>query len=263
VWPPAAELGTAFSADASKLYQQVASTLAQSIRDGKYVPGERLPSERDLADALSVSRPTVREAMIALEVWGVVEARQRSGNFVVDVLEIESAEPPALEEVSAIELVEARRLIESESCALAAGAISQDEVDGLAAIMEDMIQDLGHDVRSEVAEHRFHLAVARATRNGVIVAMVKNLWDQRQGSQDCRTQFARSRQLDAQRLIDDHQEILHAIQARDPGQARAAMTQHLGRLMDRLLAFAEIEALEQAKRKIAARRRELARRANL
>ena len=65
--------------DTRKLYRQVADTIMASIQSGDYKPGARLPSERDLAASFKVSRPTIREAMIALEIRGLVEARQGSG----------------------------------------------------------------------------------------------------------------------------------------------------------------------------------------
>ncbi|HWT50921.1 MAG TPA: GntR family transcriptional regulator, partial [Caulobacter sp.] len=97
--------------DPQKLYQQVARSIAASIAEGRYVPGDRLPSERGLADSFGVSRPTIREAMIALEFQGLVEARQGSGVYVTA-----RTKPgdDAEAEVSALELTEARRLFEGE-----------------------------------------------------------------------------------------------------------------------------------------------------
>ena len=92
--------------DPQKLYQQVARSIAASIAEGRYAPGDRLPSERGLADSFGVSRPTVRDAMIALEFQGLVEARQGSGVYVIarGKSEDDAAEP----EISALELTEAR-----------------------------------------------------------------------------------------------------------------------------------------------------------
>ncbi|MFY8143978.1 MAG: FadR/GntR family transcriptional regulator [Caulobacter sp.] len=75
--------------DPQKLYQQVARSIAASIAEGRYAPGDRLPSERGLADSFGVSRPTIRDAMIALEFQGLVEARQGSGVYVTAQGEVE------------------------------------------------------------------------------------------------------------------------------------------------------------------------------
>src|SRR6266849_5622326 len=90
-----------------KLYQQIARTIAAAIEDGRYAPGDRLPSERELADDFGVSRPTIRDAMIALEFQGLVEARQGSGVYVRAAPQI--AGNASERDVSALELAEARR----------------------------------------------------------------------------------------------------------------------------------------------------------
>jgi len=109
-----------------KLYQQIARQIAAAIAGGRYVSGAKLPSEREFADDFGVSRPTIRDAMIALEFQGLVEARQGSGVYV-------SAAPPSPEyaaepEISALELAEARRLFEGEACALAAATITDEQL---------------------------------------------------------------------------------------------------------------------------------------
>src|SRR5437868_9297522 len=97
--------------DAQKLYQQIARRIAAAINDGRYGPGDKLPSERELADDFGVSRPTIRDAMIALEFQGLVEARQGSGVYVNAVASAPTEDPGDLE-VGALELTEARRLFE-------------------------------------------------------------------------------------------------------------------------------------------------------
>src|SRR5690348_1481108 len=101
-----------------RLYEKIAQTIAADIASGKFAVGQRLPSERDLAQALDVSRPTVREAIIALELDGLVDVRMGSGVYVLH------QRPPAGQapdrDIGPFELLEARRAIEGESCALAA-----------------------------------------------------------------------------------------------------------------------------------------------
>ena len=91
-----------------KLYQQIARQIAAAIAAGRYAPGDKLPSERELADDFGVSRPTIRDAMIALEFQGLVEARQGSGVYVNAAPQ--TPEDTTESEVSALELTEARRL---------------------------------------------------------------------------------------------------------------------------------------------------------
>jgi len=249
---------TTSTAETRKLYQKVASAIAEAIRAGVHKPGHRLPSERDLAEDFRVSRPTVREAMIALEIQGLVEARHGSGVYVTETPR--SAAPDPELDIGAFELTEARRLIEGEVAALAAATITDAELAELASILDDMLVESGKDAGGEDADRRFHLAIARASRNSALVTVVETLWDQRYKSPLCRAMLERARQVGVRPRIDDHQDILLALRERDPASARNAMREHLGRVIDNLLTATEIDALERARNEVVARRSELARR---
>src|SRR5712671_3346356 len=119
-----------------KLYQQIARQIAAAIAGGRHAPGDKLPSERELADDYGVSRPTIRDAMIALEFQGLVEARQGSGVYVKAARQI--SEEAAERDVSALELAEARRLFEGEACALAAAMITAEQLECLDRLIEEM-----------------------------------------------------------------------------------------------------------------------------
>lgn len=247
--------------EVAKLYQQVAARIGRSIREGAYGPGERLPSERDLADELKVSRPTVREAMIALEACGVVEARQRAGFFVTDPPSDRDYADGRGRQVSALELIEARRLIEIESCVLAAASIDDPGMASLEAIVADMSADLERS--GDCAERRFQAMLAQATGNGAIVAMIDTLWETQHRALPCRLQFERSRPQRAQRVVRDHQAIVAAIRTRDARAIRRAVQNHIENITECLLSAIEAEAIDRAKGQVAARRRDLARRAKL
>jgi GntR family hexuronate regulon transcriptional repressor len=240
--------------DTPKLYQQIARTLAAAIEDGRYAPGDRLPSERELADDFGVSRPTVRDAMIALEFQGLVEARQGSGVYVKAAPQI--AEDAAERDVSALELVEARRLFEGEACALAATTVTDDQL----ALLDQMVTDMTRDVAAEDLERHemeFHQAIARATGNAAICATVEDLWRLRQQSSNCVTVLRRARLNGRGDFIGEHRKIAVAMRARDPKAARQAMHGHLAQVIDDLLRVAEADALEQAREKMAEQRRML------
>src|SRR5579864_5019781 len=126
--------------DTPKLYQKIALAIAAAISDGRYSPGDKLPSERELADDFGVCRPTIRDAMIALEFQGLVEARQGSGVYVKAAPQI--SEEASERDVSALELVEARRLFEGEACALAAATITDEQLALLDCLATDMSRDV-------------------------------------------------------------------------------------------------------------------------
>src|SRR5215471_19208010 len=100
-------------------YQQIAAAIERAVADGQYQPGQRLASERDLAEEFGVSRPTVRRAVIALEMRGLLESRQGSGVYVRKVIAVTPAPPRELD-IGAFDQAEARRLFEGEVAALAA-----------------------------------------------------------------------------------------------------------------------------------------------
>ena len=153
--------------DTRKLYQQVAAAITEAIAAGRYQSGQRLASERDLAEEFGVSRPTIREAMLALEIRGLVEARHGSCVDVTDAPP-DPAGGPELD-IGAFELTEARALFEGEAAALAATTISDEELARLEEILAEMVQENAGDVRGEQADRRFHVAIAQATRNAAIV----------------------------------------------------------------------------------------------
>ncbi len=245
------------TADPRKLRQQIANTIAVSIRDGRYATGQRLPSERDLAENYKVSRPTIREAMIILEARGLVEARHGAGVYVTDAPRPEVSAPEL--EVSAFELIEARRLIEGDACALAATTMTDEMFEELTGILHDMAEEHDFGALADLADRRFHVAIARATGNSALVAIVENLWDLRYKPR-CRDMLERAGRARARPLVDDHQDILDALKARDCTAARAAMREHLGRVTENLLTVTETDALEEAQAQITARRSEVARR---
>jgi DNA-binding FadR family transcriptional regulator len=244
-------------ADPRKLRQQIANAIAVSIRDGRYVLGRRLPSERDLAEDYKVSRPTIREAMIILEARGLVEARHGAGVYVADAPRPEVSAPEL--EVSAFDLIETRRLIEGDACALAAAVMTDEQVEELTTILHDMAEEHDFGALADLADRRFHVAIAKATRNGVLVAMVENLWDLRY-KPSSRELLERAGRVRARPLVDDHQDILDALKARDSVAARAAMREHLGRVIDNLLTVVEAAAIEEARVQMETRRNEMARR---
>jgi GntR family hexuronate regulon transcriptional repressor len=238
-----------------KLYQQIARQIAAAIAGGHYAPGEKLPSERELADDFRVSRPTIRDAMIALEFQGLVEARQGSGVYVSAAPQ--NPEDAAESEVSALELTEARRLFEGEACALAAAIIREEQLALLDRLATDMA---GNSAPEEIErfEQEFHLAIARATGNAAITAGVDDLWMLRQQSPSCAKTLRRARVDSGGDFVGEHRKIVAALRERDPKAARQAVHGHLTQVINDLLALAELDAVEQTRQKMAEQRRLLA-----
>lgn len=249
---------TPTEADGRKLYQQVAGAVADAIQRGAFRPGQRIPSERELADEYKVSRPTIREAMIALEVIGIVRSRHGSGIFVADNPPLDA--PTIGLDIGAFELTEARRLFEAEAAALAALSITDAEIAELERLIGEMERENQENVSGEHADRAFHLTIAKATRNSAVADVVESLWDARYRSPLCRHMLEHARSLGIQPRIDEHIAILTALRDRNPKAARTAMRHHLARVIDGLLKATETEAMERARAEVEAKRSDVARR---
>jgi GntR family hexuronate regulon transcriptional repressor len=249
------------AANTPRLYQQVAATIERAIAEGQYQPGQRLASERDLAEELGVSRPTVRRAVIALEMRGLLESRQGSGVYVRKT-SVAAPAPPRDLDIGAFDQAEARRLFEGEVAALAATLITDEELAYLESLVVEMNNEKATKEQSELADRQFHTTIARATRNSAIVRVVENTWDLRYKSPLCMQMLERAREVRRRPLNDEHQDIVESLRTRDPKAARTAMQTHLGGLIENLLLTAELQELEQTRERLASKREEIERRAS-
>ncbi len=233
-----------------RLYERVAEDLASAIAAERFEIGQRLPAERVLAQTYSVSRPTIREALIALELDGLVEVRMGSGVYVVARLPRDGQ--ASATDIGPFELVEARRAIEGEACALAALRITDEELDELAALVAEMQAENARDVdMSEDADRRFHLLIAQATQNSGMVAAVQMLWDARARSPQYQLMSSKAHAAGVKPRIDEHAVILAALRSRRPDAARTAMRDHLTRVLDSLMNATEVHEIDQAQARIA------------
>jgi GntR family transcriptional regulator, hexuronate regulon transcriptional repressor len=234
-----------------RLYQDVARDLLEELAAGRYAVGGRLPAERELAAKYNVSRPTVREAIIALEVQGLVEVRVGSGAYV---LRLPGKEDLPGFNITAFELTEARLLFEGEAAALAATQIGDEELAGIELLVEAIAQENLEPDGAERADREFHLAIARATRNTAIFEAIEHLWDLRSTSPEAALLHEKARRANIKPVVDEHTAILDALRARDPAAARAAMRSHLSQVIDSLLFATEERQIEEARQAAKAKR---------
>jgi DNA-binding FadR family transcriptional regulator len=217
-----------------RLYLQVAEQLLGLINRGAFEPGQRLPSERELAHEFGVSRPTIREAMIAMEIAGAVEVRSGSGVYVLDA----GSGPAALSDEAApgpFELLEARRLIEGEACALAAERITDQQLSRLVELLNDMEQENRRDDAAETAHEAFHCLIAEAAGNSAMSTTIAWLWQLRNESEISTRFHQRIREEGIKPIVSEHRAILEALRQRDSAAARQAMHKHLQRVVELLL----------------------------
>jgi DNA-binding FadR family transcriptional regulator len=209
-----------------RLYRQIADQLRHLMDEGEYPVGSRLPTERELAEKLGVSRPTVREALIALEVEGRLRIRVGSGIYVIP-----PQPAPPTSNLAGIEgpfeVLRARAFIESAVAEEAARRADPEDVARLDAVLAEIA------ARPQAPflplDRRFHMGIAETLDNAVLVRFVGELFDLRMNPYF--EQLARHTE-DASTWSAAHQEhcaIRDAIAGRDPASARAAMHEHLKR----------------------------------
>jgi GntR family transcriptional repressor for pyruvate dehydrogenase complex len=213
-----------------RLYRHIADQVAGLIARGEFPPGSRLPTERELAQLLGVSRPSVREGLIALEVEGLVDVRVGSGIYVRRA-RVGAANPDILgDSPGPFELIRARRAIESEVAEIAARNARDSDIAGIGEAVRMMKSDIHGGDAYETGDRLFHVRIAEATRNTVLVSVVSMMWDLRESPvyaglmRHAVTDGVRSRS------IADHERILKALAARDPAGAKGAMQKHLDRV---------------------------------
>jgi DNA-binding FadR family transcriptional regulator len=218
-----------------RLYRQIAEQLRTLIAQGEFAPGGRLPAERDLARQLGVSRPSVREALIALEVEGWVEVRTGSGVYVQPRPERDAGKIPPTE-WGPLELIRARRVIEGEIASLAAQHAKRKHVAAIKEAIAHMREDTERDVAPLEGDRAFHTAVAAACDNVVLLETVQTFWDARRGPLFERLGDYFETVPSWRMAIAEHEAVLAAIQARDPAGARAAMQSHMDKSHSRFSA---------------------------
>lgn len=216
-----------------RLYRQIADQLRVLIDGGEFPAGSRLPPERDLAAQLGVSRPSVREALIALEVEGRVEVRMGSGIYVREAAPRAAA---VHEAESPLETIRARALIEGELAAQAALTMKRAQVSGLREAIGLMVQESAAGQMPTQGDRIFHTRIAEASDNSVLLRVVSELFDERHNPlfEQLGSHFETARSWAA--AIEEHKAVVDAIAHQDAAAAREAMVRHLANSHERFMA---------------------------
>ena len=211
-----------------RLYQQIADQLRTLITAGEFTAGSRLPAERDLAKQLGVSRPSVREALIALEVEGWVEVRTGSGVYVQDRSTTAArGNPITVNEWGPLELIRARRVLEGEIASLAATMAKRKDIAAMRQALADMVRDADAGTLPIEGDRAFHSAIVQSTGNTVLIETIHGFWDSRRGPLFERLGGYFETVASWRSAIAEHTAILDAIVAHDAPGARAAMHAHM------------------------------------
>ncbi len=218
-----------------RLYRQIAEQLRSLISAGEWAVGARLPAERDLARQLGVSRPSVREALIAMEVEGWVEVRTGSGVYVLDRGKAPShdgqgngrAAEISPDEWGPLELIRARRVVEGEVAAMAATQAKRKHIDAMEKALASMNADADRGVLPLEGDRAFHTAIVESCGNVVLIETIQRFWDSRRGPLFERLGGHFETVESWRSAITEHQAIFEAVRNHDPDAARVAMHAHM------------------------------------
>ena len=225
---PQTLLPTFHAVTTRRTYEEAIEQIADAVQVGDVLVGQRLPSERSLADLMGVSRPTVREAVKALADVGVLETRSGGGTIVTsDLIPAELLRARADLKISEVAgVLEARRLLEPQVAKLAALYIDEDDVQRIEATIDMLRHGAETRERFVLFELRFHLTIARATKNTTIMHLMRTLFRRLDIVRD----MAMHEAEEAGQAIAIHERTLASIRSGDPGAIDAAMDEHLAYL---------------------------------
>ena len=208
----------------SRLYEQVADQISTWIKENGLLPGDRLPPERELAQRLGVSRATLSQALVALEVIGVVVVRHGDGTVLTE----RARTAPVIEAIRAHadrlpEIIEARDELESKLAALAAVRRTDADLAAIRAALEEMEREIDAGGRGVEADEQFHGAITTAARSELLTQMMAAIHDLiRETRLEALSQPGRPRES-----LAGHQRVADAIVAGDPDAAALAMHEHV------------------------------------
>ncbi|QCW50346.1 FadR family transcriptional regulator [Nocardioides dongxiaopingii] len=213
-----------------RLYEQVAEQITRWIGDNGLRAGDRLPPERDLATRLGVSRATLSQALVALEVIGVVVVRHGDGTVVTEAATGHARIREAIRDHAdrLPEVIETRDALETKLAALAARRRSEADLDAIDAALAFMAADVDHGGRGVEGDERFHAAVTAAAHSPLLARLMAEISDLiRETRIESLGQPGRPRAS-----LVGHGAIAEAIRAGDPDAAARAMHEHVEMVSD-------------------------------
>ena len=228
-----------------KIYEQIVDQIGLLVAEGQLKPGDRLPSERELVDRFQVSRASIREAISALEMMGLIEVRSGEGTYIRQI-NIDSVIAPLawmlfIEKDTDLELYEVRKILEVQAAGVAAERAQEDEIRDMYEALEVMRMDLEKHRLGEEADHHFHYAIARATHNKILIRLMNTISDtMKKTLKSSRSKLYEDRTT-PERLYQEHFDLYEAIKNHNVLDAQQLMLDHLVGVETQLARYLLIE----------------------
>lgn len=227
-----------------KIYEEVSEILYEKIRTGKLKPGDRLDSVEQLAEQLQVSRSAIREALSALKAMGLIEIKQGSGTFVKsnqsNPLDFPLSTAILTNKQDISHLLEVRKIIEVGAAASAAIHRTEEDIQSMMQILDEMKRVQGDGELGEKVDFQFHAAISAASQNPLLATIL----DQVSGlmiatMKETRRIWLYSKKITSENLYDEHMQIFLAIKQQNEELAKHAMASHLSNVEKVLMQYFE------------------------
>jgi GntR family transcriptional repressor for pyruvate dehydrogenase complex len=214
-----------------KIYEEIVDQIRELIARGELKPGQKLPSEREMSESMGVSRASVREALTAMEAIGILDIRPGEGTFVKETSSLETFKPLAfvlaVEKNPGQQMMEVRRVLESESAALAALRADEEHLIKIRHILDQM-KSAGNTQLGVEYDLKFHFAIAEATQNSILLRIMNTVADLMHHTFRLDREKLLSR--NSHQIYSEHEAIYQAIKERTPQIAREKMIEHINNI---------------------------------
>ena len=216
-----------------KIYEEVAEAILHMIQTGQLKPGDKLDSVQQLAENFQVGRAAIREALTALRAMGLIEMKQGEGTYVREfdpaMLSFPISTAILMSKEDVAHLLEVRKLLEVGAAGLAARKRTEEDLRAMQSALAQMREVIGDEELGEKADFLFHMAIAEATKNPLLVSLMNNVSGMMMETmRETRRIWLFAKQTTTEQLLEDHIAIFEAIREQNIELAQERMKDHLG-----------------------------------
>jgi GntR family transcriptional regulator, transcriptional repressor for pyruvate dehydrogenase complex len=216
-----------------KIYEEVAEAIFEMIKTGVLKPGDKLDSVQQLAENFNVGRAAIREALSALRAMGLIEMKQGEGTYVREfdptMLSLPISLAVLMNKEDIAHLLEVRKLLEVGAAGIAARKRTEKDLQSMEHALNQMREGLGDEELGEKADFLFHLAIAAASQNPILVSLMNNVSGMMaETMHETRRIWLFSKQATSEQLLEEHIRIFEAIKEQNSELAQERMREHLG-----------------------------------